>query len=124
VDVMAHSVDNAPTLVMVASIVLPWLLATVTGTAVGSVPLLIAVLVPVAMKTVADPSLAVAHGVRVGSMNAIVAQWGRTNSPVAPIANFCSTLVQLPPGAVIKRIMVPFVAGAIALFIAAMLRLW
>jgi DcuC family C4-dicarboxylate transporter len=123
IDRMAHSVDNAPTLVMVASIVLPWLLATVTGTAVGSVPLLIGVLVPVAMKTV-DPSLAIAHGVRVGSMNAIVAQWGRTNSPVAPIANFCSTLVQSRPEPVIKRILIPFVAGAIALFIAAMLRIW
>lgn len=124
IDRMAHTADNAPTLVMVASIVLPWLLATVTGTAVGSVPLLIGVLVPVAMKTVADPSLAVAHGVRVGSMNAIVAQWGRTNSPVAPIANFCSTLVQSRPEPVIKRILIPFLAGAVALFIAAMLRVW
>src|SRR3954471_5274481 len=64
---MSRVVQGAPTLVMVSSIVIPWLMATITGTAVGTAPLVISILLPVAMAPL-DPAAATKHGLRVGSM--------------------------------------------------------
>ena len=69
-----------------------------------------------------DPSRATQHGVRVGGVNAIAAQFGRTSSPVAPVVIMCATLAHSRPLTLVKRIVIPLVAGGIVLFIVALLR--
>jgi DcuC family C4-dicarboxylate transporter len=123
IDMMANSVKNAPTMVMVASVVVPWLMAAITGTAVGTAPVVIGILLPVAMKTV-DPSIAAVHGVRTGGASAITAQFGRTSSPVAPVVIMCSTLAQSRPLTLVKRVLLPLLVGGGVLLVAALARLF
>jgi len=123
IDLMAGLVKNAPTMVLVASVVVPWVMAAVTGTAVGTAPVVIAVLLPVAMKTVHE-GIATTHGVRVGGVTAITAQFGRTSSPVAPVVIMCSTLAQSRPTTLVKRVLLPLMAGGAVLLIAALAHLW
>jgi DcuC family C4-dicarboxylate transporter len=123
IKLMAKSVGHAPTVVMVSSVLIPWLMATITGTAVGTAPLIIGVLLPVAMETVA-PAMATDHGLRVGSMNAIAAQFGRTSSPVAPVVIMCATLAHARPVSLVKRVVLPLIAGGAVLLAAAMVRLF
>jgi C4-dicarboxylate transporter, DcuC family len=121
IDVMAKSVQNAPTMVIFASVVVPWVMAAITGTAVGSAPAVISILLPVAMKTV-NASRATSHGVRIGGVNAIAAQFGRTTSPVAPVVIVCATLAHSRPVTLVKRIIIPLMAGGLVLFLAALFR--
>jgi len=114
---------DTPAAITVASIVIPWAFACVTGTAVGTAPLVIGILLPIAMKTV-DPAIAVHHGVRAGSMNAIAAQFGRTSSPVAPVVIMCATLAHARPVALVKRVVIPLVAGGAVLLLASMMRVF
>ncbi|HEX3355468.1 MAG TPA: C4-dicarboxylate transporter DcuC [Tepidisphaeraceae bacterium] len=119
IDIMAKSVQHAPTMVIFASVVVPWLMAAITGTAVGSAPAVIAILLPVAMGTV-DPRRATDHGVRIGGVSAITAQFGRTMSPVAPVVIVCATLAHSRPATLVKRILIPLIAGGAVLFLAAL----
>ena len=78
---------------MAASVIVPWLMATITGTAVGTAPLVLRIILPIAMGQ-APGNAARATGVHVGGVNAIAAQFGRTSSPVAPVVIMCATLAQ------------------------------
>jgi DcuC family C4-dicarboxylate transporter len=118
IDDMTRLVRDAPEAVLIAGIVIPWLMATVTGTAVGTAPLVIGVLVPVAMAG-SDPTN---KGVRVGALNAIAAQFGRTSSPVAPVVIMCATLAHSRPLTLVKRIVVPLMCGGVVLLIVALIR--
>ena len=64
-------------------------MACITGTAVGTAPLVINIILPIATGltgTAATKSAAAyATGLRIGGVNAIAAQFGRTTSPVAPV---------------------------------------
>lgn len=117
---MADGVSHEPRLVTVASVLIPWLMATITGTAVGTAPLIIGVLLPVAMRTV-GPEVSTAHGLRVGAACAITAQYGRTNSPVAPVVLFSATLAQSTPITLVKRVVVPLLVGGAVLLVAVMM---
>jgi C4-dicarboxylate transporter len=63
----------------------------------------------------------VATGLRLGSVNAIAAQFGRTSSPVAPVTVMCATLARVRPLDLVWRVTPPLIAGGIALLIAALL---
>jgi DcuC family C4-dicarboxylate transporter len=121
IQMMAGTVQGAPALVTASSVVIPWLMATVTGTAVGTAPLVISILLPVAMKTV-DPSIATQHALQIGGANAIAAQFGRTSSPVAPVVIMCATLAQSRPLTLVKRVVLPLLAGGVVLFVATWMR--
>lgn len=138
---MTELVRGAPTLVVVSSIVIPWLMATITGTAVGTAPLIIGVLLPVAMRTMdaavigatktttsatgpTTSPAATVHGLRVGSLTAIAAQFGRTSSPVAPVVIMCATLAHARPTTLVKRVVLPLMAGGAVLLAAALIQLF
>ena len=91
IKMMTPAVQNAPRLLMAASVIVPWLMATITGTAVGTAPLVLRIILPIAMGQ-APGNAARATGVHVGGVNAIAAQFGRTSSPVAPVVIMCATL--------------------------------
>ena len=120
IEMMTAGLKDAPSAVAVASVAVPWFLACVTGTAVGTAPLVISILLPVAMGNSTSPA-AIATGVRLGGVNAIAAQFGRTSSPVAPVTIMCATLARARPIALVKRVGPPLLAGGLVLLIAALL---
>jgi DcuC family C4-dicarboxylate transporter len=122
VRMMTPHVRNAPAVLMAASVVVPWVMATITGTAVGTAPLVLRIILPIAMGQ-APSEAAKAVGVHVGGVNSIAAQFGRTSSPVAPVVIMSAVLAQSRPLTLVKRVVVPLVAGGVVLFIAALLRL-
>ena len=120
IDRMTPHLQNAPVAITAASVVIPWLMACVTGTAVGTAPLVINIILPIAMGANPKSAAALATGVRLGSVNAIAAQFGRTSSPVAPVTIMCATLARARPIDLVWRVTPPLVAGAVVLFLAAL----
>jgi DcuC family C4-dicarboxylate transporter len=119
IEMLTTHLKDAPHAVAIASIVIPWIFACVTGTAVGTAPLVINIILPIAMGAAgATSSAAIATGVRIGSVNAIAAQYGRTSSPVAPVTIMCATLARSRVADVVKRVFPPLLAGGVALLIA------
>jgi DcuC family C4-dicarboxylate transporter len=121
VKMMTPAVQDAPRLLLAASVVVPWLMATITGTAVGTAPLVLRILVPIAI----GPSSSqgdLAGGMHIGGVTSIAAQFGRTTSPVAPVVIMCATLAHSRPLTLVKRVAIPLVAGGIVLFLAALVR--
>lgn len=128
VELMTWHLKDAPTTIAVASVVIPWVMACVTGTAVGTAPLVIGIILPIAMGTTGgaagaatQPTIAaaaVARGVRFGSANAIAAQFGRTSSPVAPVTIMCAVLARSRSLDLVRRVAPPLIAGGVALLIA------
>jgi DcuC family C4-dicarboxylate transporter len=121
VKMMTPAVKDAPSLLMAASVIVPWAMATITGTAVGTAPLVLRIILPIAMGQVSGDA-ARATGVHVGGVNAIAAQFGRTSSPVAPVVIMCATLAHSRPLTLVKRIVIPLMAGGVVLFFAAIIR--
>jgi DcuC family C4-dicarboxylate transporter len=121
IKMMTPALQNAPKLLMAASVIVPWAMATITGTAVGTAPLVLRIILPIAMGQIGSDASR-AHGVHVGGVNAIAAQFGRTSSPVAPVVIMCATLARSRPLTLVKRIVIPLMAGGVVLFIAAILR--
>jgi len=117
---MTPHLQNAPVAIAAASVVIPWLMACVTGTAVGTAPLVINIILPIAMGTSPKSAAGIATGLRIGSVNAIAAQFGRTSSPVAPVTIMCATLARARPIDLVWRVTPPLVAGGIVLFFAAL----
>ena len=107
---------------MVASVVIPWMMACVTGTAVGTAPLVINIILPIAMGGAGGGKSAagIATGLRAGGVNAIAAQFGRTSSPVAPVTIMCATLARARPLDLVKRVAPPLLAGGVVLLLAAL----
>jgi C4-dicarboxylate transporter len=123
INLVSSHLRDAPAAVLVASVIVPWVMACVTGTAVGTAPAVIKILLPIAMGASSGGSTgaaAQAIGMRVGSVNAIAAQFGRTSSPVAPVTIMCATLARARPIDLVWRVTPPMVAGAVVLLIAAM----
>ena len=122
IEMLAHHLRNAPAAVTTASVVIPWAFAAVTGTAVGTAPLVINIILPIAMGGVATTKSAgsIATGLRIGSVNALAAQFGRTSSPVAPVTIMCATLARARPLDLVKRVAPPLLAGGAVLLAAAL----
>jgi DcuC family C4-dicarboxylate transporter len=123
IDRMTPHLQNAPIAITAASVVIPWVMACVTGTAVGTAPLVINIILPIAMGAGGanlKSAAAQATGFRIGSVNAIAAQFGRTSSPVAPVTIMCATLARARPIDLVWRVTPPMIVGAIVLFFAAL----
>ena len=122
IEKMTTHLKDAPAAVTVASIVIPWAFACVTGTAVGTAPLVINIILPIAMGggSAGKSAGAISNGLRIGSVNAIAAQYGRTSSPVAPVTIMCATLARTRPIDLVKRVFWPLFAGGVVLLLAAL----
>src|SRR5262249_15427816 len=120
VKLVSIHLKDAPAAVLAASVIVPWIMACVTGTAVGTAPAVIRILLPIAMGGDAKSAAALATGVRIRSVNAIAAQFGRTSSPVAPVTIMCATLARARPIDLVWRVTPPLLAGGVVLFFAAL----
>jgi C4-dicarboxylate transporter, DcuC family len=111
---MTSHLHDSPAVLTVASLALPWIMAAITGTAVGTAPLVIGILLPIVKAVTPGATM------RSGGMQAIGAQFGRTSSPVAPVVIMCATLSRQRPLDLARRVLVPLVCGGIVLLVVAM----
>ena len=113
---------GAPGVLPLATVVIAWLLAQITGTAVGTAPLVINMMLPLTSRmatTMPVVELGGAGGM-IGGLAAVAAQFGRTTSPVAPVTVMCATLSRTRPNALVARAIPALVAGAVAMLVAAL----
>jgi C4-dicarboxylate transporter len=67
----------------------------------------------------ASPATSLAASTRTGALAAVSAQFGRTSSPVAPVTVMCATLSRCRPMALVSRVILPLLIGAIVMLIVA-----
>jgi DcuC family C4-dicarboxylate transporter len=124
IDMMTSHLKNAPLAITLASVAIPWLMACVTGTAVGTAPLVINIILPIATgltgAATTKSAAGIATGLRIGGVNSIAAQFGRTSSPVAPVTIMAATLARAKPIDLVKRVAPPLLAGGAVLLAAAL----
>jgi DcuC family C4-dicarboxylate transporter len=118
---LASVLRSAPGALAAATIAIGWLMAMITGTAVGTAPLVINMMLPIAMTFAATPTAALSTASRTGALASVSAQFGRTTSPVAPVTIMCAVLSRQRPNTLVTRVFFPLLAGAIALFLASYL---
>jgi C4-dicarboxylate transporter len=119
IESLANALRRAPGAIGAATIATAWLMAMVTGTAVGTAPLVINMMLPIA--TGGAPMSNVPLACQTGGLASVAAQFGRTSSPVAPVTIMCAVLSRQKPNALMKRVLIPLSAGAIVLFITSLL---
>ena len=97
---------------LIVAVLAPWALATISGTGIAPAVAALKTLIPHAEIFGLEPA-------RLGALAALGAHFGRTTSPVAAVVLYCSTLTGAKPARIIRLVVLPLVAGAIALLIAA-----
>ena len=124
IEMMTSHLQHAPLAITTASVAIPWIMACVTGTAVGTAPLVISIILPIAAGVGGGATTQSAAGLatmmRIGGVNAISAQFGRTSSLVAPVTIMAATLARARPIDLVKRVFPPLLAGGLILLAAAL----
>ncbi len=93
--VVVRRVARWPDLALAAGMIAPWSLAVIAGTGIAPAVAMMEFLVPAAASMGIDP-------VRLGTVSALGAHFGRTMSPAAAVVMVCSTLSHARPGALIR----------------------
>jgi DcuC family C4-dicarboxylate transporter len=112
---LAQTLGHNPAAVTFASIALPLGLAALTGTAVGTAPTAMAIIVPLAQRVGLEP-------IYTGTLNAIAAAFGRTSSPIAPVVLMCATLTRTNPLSLVRRVIPPLLIAAAILLLVSLAR--
>jgi len=124
IEMMTSHLQHAPLAITTASVAIPWIMACVTGTAVGTAPLVISIILPIAAglggAATTQSTAGLAMMMRIGGVNAISAQFGRTSSLVAPVTIMAATLARARPIDLVKRVLPPLLAGGLVLLLAAL----
>ncbi|HEV3168017.1 MAG TPA: C4-dicarboxylate transporter DcuC [Isosphaeraceae bacterium] len=109
--VLTLALAHWPPAVLLVAVALPWLLATVSGTGIAPAVAVMEFLIPEAARLGVDP-------IRLGTMTALGAHFGRTMSPVAAVVMMCSTLTETSPRELVPRVAPPLLVGGVVLFLA------
>jgi DcuC family C4-dicarboxylate transporter len=113
--VVIRSIAGWPELAMIAGMVAPWCLAVISGTGIAPAVAVMEFFVPAAGTIGLDP-------VRLGTVTALGAHFGRTMSPAAAVVMVSSTLANARAADLIRRVAPPLFVGGIVLIAAALLR--
>ncbi|MDZ8080179.1 MAG: C4-dicarboxylate transporter DcuC [Nostoc sp. DcaGUA01] len=113
IETFTNALANRAMLAKFASLILPFLLAGITGSGSATAIAVMNVLVPIAAKINLEP-------VKVGTLVSVAAQLGRTMSPVAAVVIMSSTIAQQPPLSLVKCVVLPLLAGLSILLVAAL----
>ncbi len=111
---LARTLGHNPLAVKFASVAVPFGLATLTGTAVGTAPTAMAIIIPLAAALGLEPT-------HTGTLNSIAAAFGRTASPIAPVVLMCATLTRTSPIDLVKRVLPPLMVAAGVLLVASVI---
>jgi DcuC family C4-dicarboxylate transporter len=114
--VVIRNIAGWPELAMIAGVVAPWGLAVVSGTGIAPAVAVMEFFVPAAGSMGLDP-------VRLGTVSALGAHFGRTMSPAAAVVMVCCTLANARAADLIRHVAPPLAAGGAVLIAAALLRL-
>ncbi len=114
--VVIRSIARWPDLALTAGMVAPWGLAVISGTGIAPAVAVMEFFVPAASSMGLDP-------VRLGTVSALGAHFGRTMSPAAAVVMVCSTLAHARPIELIRHVAPPLLVGGAVLLTAAILRL-
>ncbi len=113
--VVIRNIAGWPEFAMVAGMVAPWGLAVISGTGIAPAVAVMEFFVPAAGSMGLDP-------VRLGTVSALGAHFGRTMSPAAAVVMVCSTLANARATELIRHVAPPLFAGGVVLIAAALLR--
>jgi C4-dicarboxylate transporter, DcuC family len=105
-----------PKAALVVAIAAPWCLALISGTGIAPAVAVMQFFVPFAGDLGIDP-------VRLGTLTALGAHFGRTMSPAAAVVMMSSRLADAPPTQLIRRVALPLLIGGTVLLAAALLGL-
>jgi DcuC family C4-dicarboxylate transporter len=111
---LRHTIKAAPQLLMPLASLAPLTFAWLSGSGMAATQSLFEFYVEPAHDVGADP-------LRVGAVVSLSAAAGRTMSPVAAVVLMSASLTGAAPGAMIRRLVVPLLAGLVAVVIVAML---
>ena len=113
--IVVRSIARWPDLAMVAGMVAPWCLAVISGTGIAPAVAVMEFFVPAAGSMGLDP-------VRLGTVSALGAHFGRTMSPAAAVVMVCSTLANARALDLIRQVAPPLLVGGAVLITLALLR--
>jgi DcuC family C4-dicarboxylate transporter len=116
IELLIHAIAPWPVLAMLVATIAPWGLAFVSGTGIAPAVAIMEFFVPVAGSMGMEP-------VRVGTLAALGAHFGRTMSPAAAVVMVSSRIAQSSARELIREVAVPLFVGGAVLFGAALLRL-
>jgi DcuC family C4-dicarboxylate transporter len=108
---LGHLLQAWPHLLMPAALGLPLSFALLCGSGMATTQSLFAFFVEPAERLGYDP-------IRLGAGVALAASAGRTLSPVAAVTLMCAALVEVPPLQLVRRLVVPLLAGLLAVLAA------
>ncbi len=105
-----------PKTALVVAIAAPWCLALISGTGIAPAVAVMQFFVPFAGDLGIDP-------VRLGTLTALGAHFGRTMSPAAAVVMMSARVADAPPTQLIRRVALPLLIGGAVLLAAALLGL-
>jgi DcuC family C4-dicarboxylate transporter len=111
IDAVTRSAASSPPLVTLLGLVLPWSLATVSGTGIAPAVSIMEFFTPTAEGMGLDP-------VRLGTITAMGAHFGRTMSPAAAVVAMSSRLSGSTPRELVRLVTIPLLVGGSILVVA------
>jgi C4-dicarboxylate transporter, DcuC family len=114
IEILIKALVPWPAAAMVVATAAPWGLAFVSGTGIAPAVAVMEFFVPVAETMGIDP-------IRLGTLTAMGAHFGRTMSPAAAVVMMSSRLSETSAGNLIRRVAVPLLTGGAVLVGAALL---
>jgi DcuC family C4-dicarboxylate transporter len=116
IELLIQAIVPWPFLAMIVATIAPWGLAVVSGTGIAPAVAVMEFFIPAADSMGLEP-------VRVGTLAALGAHFGRTMSPAAAVVMVASRLSQASTKELIREVAAPLFVGGAVLLIAAMLRI-
>jgi DcuC family C4-dicarboxylate transporter len=116
IEILIRALVTWPAAALVVAMAAPWSLAFVSGTGIAPAVAIMEFFVPVAGRMGIDP-------VRLGTLTALGAHFGRTMSPAAAVVMMSARLSSASPSELIRRVAVPLLAGGVVLVGAVLLKL-
>jgi DcuC family C4-dicarboxylate transporter len=114
IEILIHALSPWPAAAVVVAMAAPWSLAFVAGTGIAPAIAIMEFFVPVAGEMGIDP-------VRLGTLTALGAHFGRTMSPAAAVVMMAARLADTKASDLVRRVAVPLLAGGIVLLGAVLL---
>jgi DcuC family C4-dicarboxylate transporter len=113
IEVLTKSTASSPGLVTLLGLFLPWSLAVISGTGIAPAVSVMEFFVPATEGMGLDP-------VRLGTLSAMGAHFGRTMSPAAAVVAISARLSETSPRELVRLVSIPLLAGGIILVLTAL----
>jgi len=113
IEVLTNSASSSPGVVTLLSLFLPWSLAVISGTGIAPAVSVMEFFVPATEGMGLDP-------VKLGTLSAMGAHFGRTMSPAAAVVAMSARLSDTGPRELVRLVTVPLLMGGVVLVLTAL----